>query len=77
MHFPWFLLSLFTAGLLLISSGVYSSHVVTAAQKERSAHVKKPSQFHYVCPMHDDVTSKKRGVCPKCQMKLVKKPISN
>jgi hypothetical protein len=61
--------------LLLISLGVYPVHVVTAAQKERSAHAKKPSQFHYVCPMHEDVTSKKRGTCPKCKMKLVKKPV--
>lgn len=61
--------------LLLISSEVYSVRVVTAAQKERSAHTKKPLRFHYVCPMHEDVTSKKRGACPKCKMKLVKKPI--
>jgi hypothetical protein len=25
--------------------------------------------------MHEDVTSKKRGTCPKCKMKLVKKPV--
>lgn len=73
MRFLKFLLPLFAVALLLISSGVYSFHVVTAAQKERSAHAKKPSQFHYVCPMHEDVTSKKRGVCPKCKMKLVKR----
>ena len=58
-----------------ISKQVYSVGVVTAAQKERSAHSKKPTQFHYVCPMHEDVTSKKRGLCPKCKMKLVKKPV--
>ena len=66
---------LFAAALLLIGTGVYSEGVVTAAQKERSAHSKKPTRFHYVCPMHEDVTSKKRGTCPKCKMKLVKKPI--
>jgi hypothetical protein len=77
MCFLRFLLTLFAAALLLISSEVYSFDVVTAAQKERSAHVKKPSQFHYVCPMHEDVTSKKQGVCPKCKMKLVKKQISS
>lgn len=66
---------LFAAALLLLSSQVYSVSVVTAGQKQRSAHSKKPTQFHYVCPMHADVTSKKRGTCPKCKMKLVKKPI--
>lgn len=67
-------LALATA-LLLSATSVYSVGVFTAAQKERSAHSKKPTQFHYVCPMHEDITSKKRGTCPKCKMKLVKKPI--
>ena len=75
MRFLKFLMPVIVAALLLISSGVYSVRVVTAAQKERSAHAKKPTRFHYVCPMHEDVTSKKQGLCPKCKMKLVKKPI--
>jgi len=70
-----FLMPLCAVTLLLSTPQVYSVHVVTAAQKERSAHAKKPSQFHYVCPMHEDVTSKKQGICPKCKMKLVKKRI--
>ncbi len=75
MRFLRLLMPLCAASLLLISSEVYSVRVVTAAQKERSAHARKPLRFHYVCPMHEDVTSKKRGTCPKCKMKLVKKPI--
>ena len=75
MRFPGFLMPLFAATLLLISFEVYPVRVVTATQKERSAHAKKPSQFHFVCPMHADVTSKKSGVCPKCKMKLVRKSI--
>ena len=67
--------ALFAAALLLTGSQMYSATVVSAAQKERSAHPKKPTQFHYVCPMHEDVTSKKRATCPKCKMKLVKKPV--
>ena len=66
---------LFMAALLLSGSQVYSVPVATAAQKEHSAHSKKPTKFHYVCPMHEDVTSKKRATCPKCKMKLVKKPV--
>jgi len=77
MKFLRFLTRLLLASALLLSANsVYSVGVVTAAQKERSAHSKKPTQFHYVCPMHEDVTSKKRGLCPKCKMKLVKKPVA-
>ena len=61
------------AAVLVFPFIVYSP--VVTAQKERSAHSKKPAQFHYVCPMHDDVTSKSRGICRKCKMKLVRKPI--
>ena len=69
------ILPLFAVALLLTGFPLYSVGVVTAGQKEHSAHPKKPAKFHYVCPMHEDVTSKKRGLCPKCKMKLVKKPI--
>lgn len=55
-------------------AGLYYVPTVTA-QKERSAHTKKPAQFHYICPMHEDVTSKSRGICHKCKMKLVRKPM--
>ncbi len=34
-----------------------------------AAQIRKASG-HYECPMHPDVTSKKPGKCPKCQMKL-------
>lgn len=77
MNFLRFLITpLFAAALLLTGSQVYSVGVVTAAQKELSAHPKKPTQFHYVCPMHPDITSKKPGKCPKCKMKLEKKPVA-
>ena len=58
---------------VFIAAGVYCP--VTTAQKDR-AHSKKPAEFYYVCPMHEDVTSKTRGKkCPKCKMKLVRKPL--
>ena len=76
MHFPKLLIvSLVAAALLLTGSSVYSIVAVSAAQKERSAHSRKLTKFHYVCPMHEDITSQKRGTCPKCKMKLVKKPV--
>ena len=66
---------LVAAALLFAGIRMYSVPVALAAQKELSAHSKRPTQFHYVCPMHEDVTSKKQGLCPKCKMKLVKKPV--
>lgn len=75
MHFLKLPAVLLVAALILPGSAVYSVAVVSAAQKERSAHPKKPIKFHYVCPMHEDITSQKRGTCPKCKMKLVKKPV--
>lgn len=69
-------LPLLAVTLLVWGAGVYAVGVVTAAQKTRSAHSKKPAQFYYVCPMHEDVTSKTRGKkCPKCKMNLERKPV--
>jgi len=66
---------LLAVALILSGTEVYSVAVVSAAQKEHAAPPKKPLKFHYVCPMHEDITSQKRGACPKCKMKLVKKPV--
>lgn len=68
------ILPLLAATLLVIGAGVYSVGF-TATQNIRSAHAKKPAQFHYVCPMHEDMSSKKPGTCPKCKMKLERKPL--
>ena len=48
--------------------------VVHAHQDGQETERQKPA-FHYVCPMHEDVTSKKPGKCRKCKMKLEKKKI--
>ena len=66
------LLPLLAAALIVTIASGYTPGV-SAQQKERSAHSKKPTQFHFVCPMHEDVTSKQRGTCHKCKMTLVKK----
>jgi Heavy metal binding domain len=66
---------LLAAALVATTVGGYTSGVA-AQQNARSAHSKKTTQFHYVCPMHEDITSKKPGTCPKCKMKLVRKPIA-
>jgi hypothetical protein len=68
-----FSVSLLLATLPFTAESLYSAPVVT--QKERSAHPSKPIQFQYVCPMHEDVKSKRPGKCPKCKMTLEKKRI--
>ena len=69
------LAALFAFSLLLTPVRVYSA-TVNAAQKGRSAHSKQRTRFHYVCPMHEDVSSKTPGKCIKCKMKLVRKPLT-
>jgi heavy metal-binding protein len=59
--------------LLLLAEGMYP--VAVTAQKVRAAHSNAPTQFQYVCPMHEDVKSKTPGRCPKCKMKLEKRRI--
>lgn len=73
-YLRFLIMPLLAAALFFTAASFYTVPLVTA-QKQKSAHPKKPSQFHYVCPMHENVTSKKRGTCPKCKMKLVRKPI--
>lgn len=74
MNFRRLLILPLLAAALLLTTASFSLPTATA-QKKKSAHSKKQTQFHYVCPMHEKVTSKKRGTCPKCKMKLVRKPI--
>ena len=74
MKFFRYLIAPLLAAVFFTVAGLYCVTTVTA-QKERSAHTKKLAQFHFVCPMHDDVTSKSRGICHKCKMKLVRKPV--
>lgn len=73
MKFLRLLIVSLVAPLLLNATCMYSVQV-NAAKKEHSAH-SKPARFHYVCPMHEDVTSKRPGLCPKCKMKLIRKPV--
>ena len=71
MKFARFLiLPLFAAALLLTSGSVYFAPVHTHPDGQATK-----TAFHYVCPMHEDVTSKKPGKCPKCKMKLEKKKV--
>lgn len=52
------------AVLVLVFPVVLNSQTRPAARKPAA------NQVVYVCPMHPDVTSNKRGHCPKCGMEL-------
>lgn len=67
------LTALLAIALLPAAASLYSAPVHAHAD-EQETEPAKPA-FHYVCPMHDDVTSKKPGKCRKCKMKLEKKKI--
>ena len=67
------LTALLAIALLPAGASLYSAHV-HAHPNEQETEPAKPA-FHYVCPMHEDVTSKKPGKCRKCKMKLEKKKI--
>ena len=64
---------LFAAALLLSSGSVYCAPVHAHLDGQESEPAK--SAFRYVCPMHEDVTSRRPGKCPKCKMKLEKKKV--
>lgn len=67
------LTALLAIALLPAGASLYSAPV-HAHPNEQETEPAKPA-FHYVCPMHEDVTSKKPGKCRKCKMKLEKKKI--
>jgi protein SCO1/2 len=65
-----FTLAIFTAALVIFGSTTPTHAVQRKAAPKRAA-PKKAVQ--YVCPMHPEVTSTRRGRCPKCGMNLVVK----
>lgn len=67
--------SLLAAALLLTSESGYTAPVVTVEKNSSAQSQQKPAQFQYICPMHEDVKSKRPGKCYKCKMKLEKKRI--
>jgi len=61
----------FLAAVLFILLGPKISETGFAAGQSRSARAQKAATaVRYECPMHPEVTSRKRGKCPKCGMFL-------
>ena len=70
----FFIAPLFAVALIFASATLYSVGVVHAKYTGQETPPQKPT-FHYICPMHSDVSSSKPGKCYKCKMKLEKKRI--
>jgi cytochrome oxidase Cu insertion factor (SCO1/SenC/PrrC family) len=60
---------------LVVALSIVLWHVAaeTSQAQQRRAASRSVNAVTYECPMHPEVTSKKRGKCPKCGMTLVAK----
>ena len=56
--------------ILLIVAGALIGAPAANAQNTKTPDTKTQTKVVYSCPMHPDVTSTKRGKCPKCGMDL-------
>lgn len=63
--------------LLTAASELQALPAVHAQNNAQETQPEKTAEFVYVCPMHEDVTSKKPGKCRKCKMKLEKKKVKD
>lgn len=64
-------------GLMCAAAPVSDSNLLSAQGQQKGQQKAQPKVARYACPMHPEVTSTKRGKCPKCGMalRLVKDPI--
>lgn len=60
----------FVLSLLLAASSGVATFGQSRATEPQQNKLSQDSKAHYVCPMHPEVTSTKRGKCPKCKMAL-------
>lgn len=60
--------------LLVLLSALAMAIVIGCSKAEKSEPAKtNMSEMNYVCPMHPEVVSNEKGLCPKCNMYLVHK----
>ncbi|HEX8920137.1 MAG TPA: SCO family protein, partial [Pyrinomonadaceae bacterium] len=64
------LLTLFTSLVVALTCAAGIATTTSATAHAQSSSKASQSSVTYVCPMHAEVKSKKRGKCPKCNMTL-------
>lgn len=64
-------------GLMCAAAAVSDSNLLSARGQQKAQQKAQRKRARYACPMHPEVTSTKRGKCPKCGMtlRLVKDPV--
>jgi len=71
-------LLIFAAFAPLCLSATPHAHAAQAKARRavnNSYSINTTQEAGYVCPMHPEVTSKRAGKCPKCEMKLIKREV--
>jgi cytochrome oxidase Cu insertion factor (SCO1/SenC/PrrC family) len=70
--------TILTLALICVAGSIRNSDLVSAQTSQKPQEKAQKKIAHYSCPMHPEVTSTKRGKCPKCGMtlRLVADPVA-
>jgi len=65
-----FFVAVLLVTVVCVSTPIQDSNLTSAQSRSQSPRKSRPKAATYACPMHPEVTSRKRGRCPKCGMAL-------